>query len=193
MISQLPQIAHNPVAAVQLAGHMPLPTPASESRELVRSVASNYFGETYYFNTPLYIQDPKLKDRLMKEPDIAKTLAIAKNMSIVISGIGGNSSLPITNPIFRPYLTEKDLASVDSCMGSIYGYVIDKNGQIADIDLNHKVSAVPAADILAVPHRIAVVYGRHKAAITANVIRHQYVNELVTDTETAVTLLELDN
>lgn len=190
VISQLPQIAHNPVSSVQLTGHISLPNSSSESRELVRFVASNYFGEAHYFNTPLYLQDPTLNDRLVKEPDIAKTLALAKRMSITLTGIGGRSSLPITNPIFRSYLTEKDLESAESCIGSIYGYVINQDGHIADIDLNQKLSAVPLSDILAVPHRIAVVYGRHKANITAKVIEHQYINELITDTETAVTLLE---
>ena len=36
VVGQLPKIAHNPVAAVQLAGYIPLMNPASESRELVR-------------------------------------------------------------------------------------------------------------------------------------------------------------
>ena len=50
--------------------------------------------------------------------------------------------------------------------------------------------AVPADDILAAPHRIAVVYGRHKAQITALAVKNQFINELVTDTDTALTLLE---
>lgn len=175
---------------MQLAGYMPLPNPASESRELVRSIAANYFGETHYLNTPIYIKNAKLKNLLLEEPDIAATFQKARELSIVITGIGGRSSLPLINPIFRPYLTDKDLAAADTCVGSIYGYIIDKDGKIADTDLNQKLSAIPMEDILKTPHRIAVVYGRHKADITAKVIRNQFINELITDTETALTLLE---
>ena len=190
VISQLPQIAHNPVSAVQLAGYMSLSNPASESRELVRSVASQYFGETYYLNTPLYIKNLALKEQLMLEPDISRTLQKAKTLTAVITGLGGKSSLPLVNPAFRSYLTEHDRKAADDCIGSIYGYVLNQQGMIADIDLNRKLSAVPLDDILRTPHRIAVVYGRHKANITAKAIQNHYINEVITDTKTALTLLE---
>lgn len=190
VISQLPQIAHNPVAAVQLAGYMALANPSSESRELVRSVAFQYFGETYYLNTPLYIMDPGLRTCLMDEPDIARTLQKAKDLSVVITGLGGKSSLPLINPVFRAYLTERDREAASRCIGSIYGYVLDQDGAIAELDLNRKLSAVPLEDILRASHRIAVVYGRHKADITAKAIQNHYINEVITDTETALTLLE---
>ena len=190
VVGQLPQIAHNPVAAVQLAGYSPLMNPASESRELVRSAAAAYFGSTYYLNTPLYLNDPDLKNRLLAEPDIFNTLCKAKELSVTLTGIGGKSSLPMVNPVFRPYLTPADTAAVESCSGSLYGYVLDHAGRIADIPLNRKLLAVPMEDIQTSLHRIAVVYGRHKAAVTSLVIQNGLVNELITDTDTALTILE---
>lgn len=190
VVGQLPQKAHNPIAAIQLAGFMPLSNPAAESRELVRAAASAYFGAIHYLNTPLYINSPEVRSRLLAEPDIHNTLCKAKELSVVLTGIGGQSSLPLFNPVFRPYLTEKDIEAAEHCGGSIFGYVLDKNGQIADLDLNRKLMAIPTDDILAAPHRIAVVYGRHKAEITALAIKNQFINELVTDTDTALTLLE---
>lgn len=190
VVGQLPRIAHNPVSAVQLSGYMHLSNPASESRELVRTAASAYFGSTYYLNTPLYLKDLDLKNRLLTEPDIWGTLCKAKELSVTLTGIGGKSSLPMVNPVFRPYLTPGDIAAADRCCGSIYGYVLDHTGRIADLDLNRKLMAVPIDDILKTPHRIAVVSGRHKAPITTLVIQNGFVNELITDTDTALTILE---
>lgn len=190
VVGQLPQKAHNPIAAVQLAGFIPLSNPAAESRELVRAAASAYFGAIHYLNTPLYINSPEVRSQLLAEPDIHNTLCKAAELSVILTGIGGRSSLPLLSPFFRPYLTARDIAAADNCGGSIFGYVLDKSGQIADIDLNRKLMAAPIDDILAAPHRIAVVYGRHKAEITALAIKNQFINELVTDTDTALTLLE---
>lgn len=190
VISQLPQVPHNPIAALQLTGFMRLSNPSSESRELVRAASISYFGTPYYLNAPLYINNSEIKASLLAEPDIFNTLNKARELSCVITGIGGMSSLPLINPAFRPYLTQKDIDSTGLCSGSIYGYVLNNDGRIADIDLNEKLIAVPIDDILSASHRIAIVYGRHKADITAKVIKNGYINEIITDTETAVTLLE---
>ncbi len=190
VVGQLPQIAHNPVFAVQLTGYFPLPNPASESHSLVQAVSSAFFGRAYFLNTPLYMNNLRLRSELMAEPDVLSTLVKAKEMDVVLTGIGGYSSLPLSNPALKAYLTAKDIAAASRCIGSIYGYVLDKEGKIADVDLNGKLVAVPLEDILHTAHRIGVAYGRHKVEITAKAIQNGYVNELVTDTQTAMHLLD---
>ena len=74
-----------------------------------------------------------------------------QELSVTLTGIGGKSSLPMVNPVFRPYLTPADTAAVESCSGSLYGYVLDHTGRIADIPLNRKLLAVPMEDILKSP------------------------------------------
>jgi len=191
VIHQMSEVTHNPVTAVQLTGCFRLPNPAAESRELVRTVAAAYYGSYYYLDAPLYTQSIALKEELLKEPLLQTTLKKAEQMTAIITGIGGRSSLPLLNPAFAPYLTETDLKHLEHCIGSIYGYVLDEHGQIADIDLNRKIVAAPIENILKVPHRLAVVYGRHKAEITYKALRNHLINEIATDTDTALNLLEL--
>lgn len=125
----------------------------------------------------------------MNEPDIYNTICKSRELSVILTGIGGKSSLPLLNPAFRPYITPGDAAKTNQCSGSIYGYVLDLDGQIADLELNRKLVSVPLENILQVPHRIAAAYGRHKADIIAKVIKNGFINELITDTDTAFTLL----
>ena len=66
-----------------------------------------------------------------------------------------------------------------------------RRGQIADLDLNRKVIAVPAEELMAVSHRIAVAYGRHKVLVIGLAVRNGFINELITDTETALLLSEM--
>lgn len=192
VISQLSEVTHNPIAAVQLTGCLKLPNPAAESRELVRTVAAAYYGSYHYLDAPLYLQSAAVRSEFLKEPLLQDTLKKAAGMSTIITGIGGRSSLPLTNPAFRPYVTEHDLQQAGQCCGSIYGYVLDSHGQIADLDLNRQVVAVPAETILRVPHRLAVVYGRHKAEATYKAIKNHLINEILTDTDTALNLLDMN-
>ncbi len=151
-----------------------------------------YTGQqvNYYMNAPLYINDPELRQRLLAEPDIYRTLCKAREMTAFITGIGSKSSLPLTNPAFRPYLSVRDTESVQDCVGSIMGYVLDVKGQIADLDLNRKVMAIPSEELMTVAHRIAVAYGRHKVHAIRLAVNNGFINELITDTDTALMLLD---
>ncbi|MCI8743980.1 MAG: hypothetical protein HFG63_15420 [Lachnospiraceae bacterium] len=191
IVKRLPQTAKNHISVVQIAGHISLSNPTAESRELVRSVAFSHFGNPYYINAPLYINDPEVRQRLFAEPDVYRTLCKAKDMTVFLTGVGSKSSLPLTNPLFRPYLSVRDRESAGNCMGSILGYVFNAEGHISDIDLNQKVVAVPMDDLLQVPHRIGMAYGRHKAASTRLVINNGFINELITDTDTALSLIDM--
>ncbi|MGL5437066.1 MAG: sugar-binding transcriptional regulator [Lachnospiraceae bacterium] len=190
VISQISETTHNPIDAVQLTGCTKLANPVAESRELVRTIAAAYYGTYHYLDAPLYVQTPELKQCLMSEPCFQSTIKASANMTAIITGIGSRSSLPLTNPLFSAYMTEQDLRELSNCAGSIYGYVLNNNGQVADIPLNQKVIATPIEQILKTPHRLAVVYGRHKAEITYKALNNHLINEILTDTDTALNLLE---
>lgn len=49
----------------------------------------------------------------------------------------------------------------------------------------------PMDDIMAAQHRIAVENDRHKAVVLAKAMKNRYVNEVITNSETALRLLEL--
>lgn len=189
VITQLPCVHGKEISVVQMAGNFKLQNPATDSRALVPQIASLYNGTYHFLDAPLYIKDPALKSALISEPGIQDTFSRARTMDIVLTGIGGLSSLPINNPVFAPYVTPADLKQEEDYIGSLYGYVLDRNGEIADIPLNQKVIATPMEHILLAKHRLAVVYGRHKARITATAMKRQLINEILTDMDTARMLL----
>ena len=90
----------------------------------------------------------------------------------------------------RPYLTKRDEEEAETCLGSLYGFVLDKNGRVADIDLNRKLVSAPLEDMMKTPHRLVVAYGRHKTEILRKTAMNGLYNELLTDSETAIHLLE---
>ncbi len=189
-VSQIPSVVGNPISAIQLTGGIRMSNPSVESRELVRTVASAFNGTCHYLDAPIYIKDPTIRKKIYQEPIIRKTLDKASALDVVLSGIGSRSSLPNTNVAFRDYLTEKDISMQEHCIGSLYGYVLDEAGKIADIDLNEKRFGVPIENIMQASHRIVFASGRHKTECIQKTLKNQLFNELVTDCDTAFHLLE---
>ena len=189
-VSQLVSAVHNPVTAVQLTGYMKSSNPAVDSRELVRTVASVYNGNYYYLDAPIYIRNQKILSILYEEPTIRETMKQMKQMDVILSGIGSRSSLPLANPIFKEYLTGTDKIAEKDCIGSLYGYVLNRSGTLADIELNQKRMGASFEDIMNVPHRIVIANGRHKAECISRALEQSLFNELIIDSDTALHLME---
>lgn len=189
IVEQLPQTGGSGLSAVQLAGNFSSARPTSEGHELVNKAAAARLGNAYYLNTPLYVNNDAVREGLRQEPDVQATLERAKSLDVVLTGIGGDSSLPSGVATFSAYATDEDRAAAVKSPGSIYGYVLDEAGRAADIPLNRKLMAVPLDDILRAPHRIGVVNGRNKAKVAACVAKSGLINELVTNAETASLML----
>lgn len=188
VVSQLSTVVGHPVDAVQMTGYMKTANASVDTRELVRQVAAAYNGDYYYLNTPLYMKNQTVMDSLGEEPVIREALEMTKKMDVILSGIGGRSSLPTENPLIRPYLEDADRAY--PCSGSLYGFVLDTDGKVADISLNRRRMGADLSDIMEVPHRIVVACGRHKTEILKKAARNGLYNELVTDSDTALHILE---
>lgn len=190
VVSGLKTAVGSPIKVLQLTGNLGLKNPETDAAELVCRMAERFGGEAYYLNAPLYINNESVRKGLLKEPIIKETLDAAKNLDLVLSGIGSRSSLPMTNPLLRAYYDGEEAKKSESFIGSIFGYVLDENGNIADTELNEKLVAVDSKDILRAKSRMVVAYGRHKAEVLAKAAKQNLYNELVTDSETAVYLLE---
>lgn len=189
VVDQLPQSIRMPITVVQLTGCCDVPKATSGQTEIVYAASSAYFGTARFLNAPLYASTEHLRNVLTSEPLLKSTFDSAKILDAVATGIGGASSLPLNNPAFIPYLSDSDRGHKATCVGSVYGYIVDKAGEVADIDLNRKLIAIPVDDILRAPHRIGIASGRHKVAAIKAAVSSGLVNELVTDTETATMLL----
>ncbi len=192
VVSELQTVVGTPIDAVQLTGNLGMKNPEVDTAELVSRLATAYSGNSYYLNSPLYINSKEVRDGFLEEPIIKETLEKAKKLDFVLSGIGSKTRLPTSNPLLKAYVEESDLKLSDKFIGSLYGYILDKNGLVADTSLNKKLVGVPMEDILRAKHRMVVAFGRHKADVLEKAAKAGMYNELLIDSETAVYLLEHD-
>ena len=174
VISRLPDMHYHPVTAVQLAGYFPMTNPAVDARELTRMAALKCGGSCL----------------LWREPELERCLQSIRMLDVLVSGIGGLSSLPTRNPAVAPYLTEQDRRMEAACIGSIYGRMLDQEGNEADTDLNRRVMAAEREDLLRTPVRMVVACGRHKVDVLKKAAEKGWFNVLVTDADTAAHVME---
>lgn len=77
-----------------------------------------------------------------------------------------------------------------ACIGSIYGRMLDQEGNEADTDLNRRVMAAEREDLLRTPVRMVVAGGRHKVDVLKKAAEKGWFNVLVTDADTAAHVME---
>jgi DNA-binding transcriptional regulator LsrR (DeoR family) len=78
-------------------------------------------------------------------------------------------------------------------VGDVGGVHIDIHGNAAGGDFNDRMVGISGPDLLAIPTRLAVAGGVAKAEAILGALRGGYVNLLVTDSETAETVLSRDS
>ncbi|WP_432629120.1 sugar-binding transcriptional regulator [Brotaphodocola sp.] len=183
----------NPINVVQLCGCFRHINSSDGSRNITHTLAMKFNGEYFYMNIPIYINDEQARNAMLREPLIEHTLNVSRKMDAVLTGIGSRSSLPFNNPVLKSYIAEEDWNEEPNCIGSIYGYVLDRDGRIANISLNRKIVATSLQDILTTPHKLAIATGRHKVDIIIACMKNRYINELITDRATAEQILSTAN
>ena len=184
-IDQLPRDRQVSVNVIPLTGITPNGRLSADSISLVRSAAAAYSGKYHHIYAPLYINDSK---SWKNEPVHDNIVKLGMGMDIVLTGLGGETSLPNKSEVWKSYMDQSDSVS-DAAIGSIFGRLIDKSGNIIDSSLNKKLTAFDMEDILSVPTRICLVQGKHKIDMLKGVLSKNYINVLITDINTALPIV----
>ena len=187
LVGSLVPEQHASIDVVQIAGCATTNNPPSDSPELVKLLAAAYNGKCHFLYAPLYARNESMAESIKNEPVLKKTLETAKKMDIVVTGLGGLSSIPLQNPVWREYVSAEDLLRTD-IIGSIYGRVMVRDGDFADIPLNRKLISVSMEDIMNADLRVLIAQGRNKADAARAALQRQYANVLITDINTALTI-----
>ncbi|MCX7681222.1 MAG: sugar-binding transcriptional regulator [Anaerolineae bacterium] len=186
--------AERPLAltAVQMVGAVGEGDPLIDGPDLVRLLASIYGGEYRYLHAPLIVADRQTRERLLQEPRIRDTLALARRAEVALVGIGAPVA-GVYSLLRAGYLNQADLEwlRAQGVVGDICARHYDALGNELDIELNHRVVGIELAALHAIPYVIGVAGGAAKAEAILGALRGGHVNVLVTDDTTVVKMLEL--
>ena len=162
------------------------------SNTIVEALAKSFGGDFYLLHAPARVSGVKIKEELMKEPDIRRIIKMGDGLDVAVVGIGvpnRGSAIMATG-----YYDEKDMESMrqKNVVGDVCMQFFDINGSTEAFEADNCVIGVDIKKLRRVPHSIGVASGPEKARAIQGAIKGGFVNVLVTDVECGKRLLEHD-
>ncbi len=178
---------------IQIGGAGNFDNLAIDAVGLVQLLADTIGGARHYLHVPMIVESEAVRNALMNEPAVRKTLELASQADIILIGIGGTGpDLELVNPAYQVVAEPTDKAEPGYAIGAICGQIFDVRGEPLDIDLNKRVVGI-GLDCLRTGKRVvAVAGGQRKALAILGALRGGYLNALITDERAARTILEAD-
>lgn len=158
------------------------------SMRMVQRAAAKFGANYYVIPGPLYILDDTVREGFMKEPSIQRTLSVANQADLIISGIGtleSIDSIPLWQANRGAIFPGVDFRQV---AGMVYGRPYDIHGHFLNATTD-KCLSLPLETILAVPRRFATVQGKSKYRAALGALRGGFFTDLVINEATAIRIL----
>ena len=170
------------VDVVQLMGGLGARDLSMDGTNLAYKLCGKLNGECHVIQAPLVVRSRAVRDSLLEEPDIRRTLQLAAALDIALVGIG--SSYPAASALVRSgHLTKEQSAALlrRGAVGNILGRHLDVNGRLCAVPLNERIVGVQPEKLKKIPLVVGVAAGGLKAEVILGAVRGGYINALVTD------------
>lgn len=158
---------------------------------LVERIARLYTGSvTHLLYAPLYFENESLSAAFQQDPNIQNTMHEMENLDAALIGVDG--ALEHSTTVQAGVVQEKYMRMLrdQHAVGNICTRFYDINGRECAKGFNNQIIAIPLATLRSVSNVIAVAGGPHKVASLIGAAQGKYYNTLITDEQTAKSMLE---
>lgn len=178
------------VKFIPLVGGMGMEHITIQSNKVCELFASRTGGQAVELHAPITADDIESKKVLMRQSFIKNVLQQGEEADIALVGIGG---VPIYSTLTDAYLDDQVNDSSEYSKTKIAGDIcynfIDYSGRLANCSWNNRVLSIELENLKKVPCRIGVSGGSEKVGSIRAALRGKLVNVLITDENTARSLL----
>jgi DNA-binding transcriptional regulator LsrR (DeoR family) len=159
---------------------------------LVYEMARNFHGQSSFVNATVVQETEKLTKGILQSKYFENILEYWNNLDVAIVGVGG--SLDEDNSQWRDLLTKKDyqLLAEEKAIGECSCRFFNQAGEPVHSNLQKRTIGISLEKIAQVPKSVAIARGTKKAQALLAMIRKKYINCLVSDRETILEILQLD-
>ena len=166
----------------QLMGSLSSVTTPSSAEEVGRNLAKNLNAQFIPFFAPVVVSNQKVRDSMLEEESIAKTLKMARSADIALVGIGSRTSAS-SEMVFSEFkLTKAERDQIyDRYAGDIAARFYDINGQILSSKMDKRVVGLSLTEIGAIPRVIGVASGAEKVQGVMGAARAGLLDTLIVD------------
>ena len=166
----------------QLMGSLSSVTTPSSAEEVGRNLAKNLNAQFIPFFAPVVVSNQKVRDSMLEEESIAKTLKMARSADIALVGIGSRTSAS-SEMVFSEFkLTKAERDQIyDRYAGDVAARFYDINGQILSSKMDKRVVGLSLTEIGAIPRVIGVASGAEKVQGVMGAARAGLLDTLIVD------------
>jgi len=146
-----------------------------------------------YFDAPAYARNAGLARTLTRDVVHGSALAdLWRRCDIAVLGIGNASHTGLYVESGFVSAAEIDAICAAGGIGDLLGRYFTGDGRFLDVSANRRAMAMPIADLRRVPIVLSAAWGRERLPAIRGALRTGCVSVLVTDDETATSLLSAD-
>ncbi len=175
---------------VQLNGGISRAEYDTHASEIAKSIGEKLSAVPYLLPLPAVVDHKDLKEAIISDRNINRTLQLGKNAKIALFTIGSFShdSVLVKADYFSD--TEVDSLINKGAVGDICSRIINDNGRICSLKLNARTIGIELKDLKEKEFAIAVAGGRGKLNAIRAGLKGKWFNCLITDEWIAKKLLE---
>jgi lsr operon transcriptional repressor len=152
------------------------------------ALAIAYSGTAEHLHAPVIVSSRSMAEELILEPSVAEPLARAAADAAFV-GIGGTQHRADLGWAADVLSSEWAELMAAGMVGDIAGRFFDRNGELIDHEINHRVIGLTLDQFAAIPARVVVAAGPAKVEPLLAAMRRHLPNVLITDAGTAKALL----
>ncbi len=190
MVHQMHDEQIDNACVVQLMGGFGALNPQYDGSELARDLSKKLHATYFPIQCPVLVKDTIVKELLLKEPGIRETLL--RTVSLDVAFVGLSSNDPDKSSLVRSgFLSYEEAEEIQAAgaVGHLCGYSYDKDGNLMDISVNHRIIGIEFKDFLRIPDRVGVACGVNKAEAVRAALKGGLLTTLITDESIASKLV----
>lgn len=176
------------VQIVQLKGGVSHTKHQTYAHEIVELFSQRFNAAGRYLPLPTMFDNLQTKQIVEEDPHIKKILALGQEANIALFTVGGVSEDALLFNL--GYFSESDIKRLTKiAVGDICSRLIDKKGNICDLDIDAKTNGISLTDLKLKEKRILIAGGQEKRNAIKAALAGGYPNILITDQFTANALI----
>ena len=176
---------------VQAMGSIGGSIPEFDGVATTARLASVLGASAHYLHAPMLVTEAAVRDGLLRDPHIRRTLEVARRADTIVSSVGTPGREH--GQYLTGYLDDADLDYIRArgAVGDVCGTYYARDGSLVPLEMNERSIAIGSEELLGVPNRIGVSSGPEKPEASIGAARSSLLNVLITDEDTARKMLEI--
>lgn len=156
------------------------------------TLAARLRAECLYIPGPIICDSVITRDAIHSQPAAQRAMDRARKADLALLSVGGFGMSSLRH---ASIITDEQYESAikAGAIGNFLGHFIDTNGKPVKHALNECAVGIGPEGVMSIPRRILCAGGKNKLAAIQVVLDCRYANALVTDEQTATSLLKQRN